>query len=174
MTRPIAIRSSATVEAAIGLMQTHQVRALIVEKCHEDGDYGILLGQDIICKVVALGSDPRRIRVGSLMRPSHRHLPLQATLQEAAKVLAEAGISYAPVIENHRLLGIVSVTDILGQLCPTSDSAKANHAKGPTCSFSQLQSTNPTGWWEGQITQSQTDALLTFESDIRSGCRTMF
>ena len=122
MTRPMVIHSSDTIENAIRLMQANQVRSLIVEKCHEDGCYGILVEQDIVHKVVAAGRDPRHIRVGSLMLQACAHISLGASLQEAAQVLRDAEIAHAPVVENHRLLGVVSVTDILSQLCITGAS----------------------------------------------------
>jgi len=169
MTQPVVIRSSATIETAIVLMQAHQVRSLIVEKCHEDGCYGILVERDIVHKVVALGIDPCHIRVGSLMWQACTRLPIDATLQEAAQVLADAGASHAPVVENHRLLGVVSVTDILNQMCPASD--LSDEAK-PLWQLPQRDYGHQER--ESQIVQSDNDALLVFEDDMRSGCRTTF
>lgn len=114
MTRSVVmIRSSATVENAIWLMQAKGVRSLIVDKCHAEGSYGIVTEKDIVYNVIARGEDPTHVRVLSIMRQPCIQIPISATVQEAAQILADAGIHRAPVIENHDLLGIVSVTDIL-------------------------------------------------------------
>ena len=114
MTKPvIVIRSSATVENAIWLMRTKRVRALIVEEFYDQGPYGILTERDIIYNVIAKGRSPHFVRVSQIMRRPCISMPMDATLQEAAKIFSETGIHRAPVIENDQLLGIVSLTDIL-------------------------------------------------------------
>lgn len=114
MTKPvIVIRSSATVENAIWLMRTKRVRSLIVEEFYEQGPYGILTERDIVYNVIAKGRSPHFIRVDQIMRRPCICMPMEATLQEAAKIFSETGVHRAPVIENGQLLGIVSMTDIL-------------------------------------------------------------
>lgn len=114
MTKPvIVIRSSATVENAIWLMRTKRVRALIVEESYEEGPYGMLTERDIIYKVIAKNWAPHFVRVHEIMRRPCITMPMEATLQEAAKIFSEAGIHRAPVIKKGELLGIVSLTDIL-------------------------------------------------------------
>ncbi len=114
MTKPvIVIRSSATVENAIWLMRTKRVRSLIVEEADGEGPYGIITERDIVYKVIAKGSSPHFVRVGSIMRRPCIRMPMDATLQEAAEIFSATGVHRAPVIENDELLGIVSLTDIL-------------------------------------------------------------
>lgn len=114
MTKPvIVIRSSATVENAIWLMRTKRVRSLIVEEFYEEGPYGILTERDIVYNVIAKGRDPHFVRVHQIMRRPCICMPMEVNLQEAAKIFSETGIHRAPVIENGKLLGIVSLTDVL-------------------------------------------------------------
>ncbi|MEL6778051.1 MAG: CBS domain-containing protein [Cyanobacteria bacterium J06597_16] len=114
MTRSVVvIRSSATVEDAIWLMRAKQVRSLIVEKSFEEAPYGIITEKDIVYGVTALGKDPGMVFVGSLMRRPCIEIPSYISTQEAAQLLSEKGIHRAPVVENNKLLGILSVTDIL-------------------------------------------------------------
>ncbi len=114
MTKPvIVIRSSATVENAIWLMRTKRVRSLIVEEAYEQGPYGIVTERDIVYNVLAKGRAPHFVRVEQIMRRPCIRIPMEATLQEAARIFSETGIHRAPVIENGELLGVVSITDIL-------------------------------------------------------------
>ncbi|MEO0430592.1 MAG: CBS domain-containing protein [Cyanobacteria bacterium J06656_5] len=114
MTKPvIVIRSSATVENAIWLIRTKRVRSLIVETAEEQGPYGILTERDIVYKVIAKGRSPHFVRVGSIMRCPCIRMPMNASLQEAAQIFSATGVHRAPVIEDDRLVGIVSLTDLL-------------------------------------------------------------
>ncbi|MEM7064432.1 MAG: CBS domain-containing protein [Cyanobacteria bacterium P01_B01_bin.77] len=121
MTQPvIVIRSSATVENAIWLMRTRRVRALVVEEFYNEDPYGMLTERDIICNVVAKGQSPHFVRVSQIMRRPCIPIPMEATLQEAANIFSETGVHRAPVIENGKLLGIVSLTDILMKGYPST------------------------------------------------------
>ena len=114
MTRPVVvIRNTASVANAIWLMRVKRVRSLIVEKSYKGTPCGILTEKDIVYNVIAKGDNPGFVLVGDVMRYPCIQLPIDATLQEAAKLLSEAGIHRAPVIQHGELLGIVSVTDII-------------------------------------------------------------
>lgn len=114
MTRPVVvIIGSATVENAIWLMRTKRVRSLIVEDIENREPYGIVTERDIVYKVLAKGSSPHFVRVGSIMRRPCIRMPMNATLQEAAQIFSATGLHRAPVIENEQLLGIISLTDLL-------------------------------------------------------------
>ncbi|MEM9266007.1 MAG: CBS domain-containing protein [Cyanobacteria bacterium P01_F01_bin.13] len=114
MTKPvIVIRGSATVENAIWLMRTKRVRSLIVENADEQEPYGILTERDIIYKVIAKGRSPQFVRVDSIMRCPCVRMPMDATLEEASQIFSATSMHRAPVIESGRLVGIVSLTDIL-------------------------------------------------------------
>lgn len=114
MTRSVVvIRCSATIADAIWLMRAKQVRSLIVEKAYEEGPYGILTEKDIVYGVTALGKNPQHVFVGSLMRRPCIAIPSHICIEDAAKLLSEAGVHRAPVVEYNKLLGILSVTDIL-------------------------------------------------------------
>lgn len=114
MTQPVVvIRSSATVANAIWVMRSQRVRSLVVEQMNPEISYGILTEKDIVYNVIAPGDNPGFKLVRDVMRYPCIYLPPDITLQEAAQLLSDAGIHRAPVIEHNRLLGIVSVTDIL-------------------------------------------------------------
>jgi CBS domain-containing protein len=114
MTKPvIVIRGAATVANAIWLMRAKRVRSLVVEQLNPEVSYGMLTEKDIVYKVIAPGHNPTFIRVRDIMHTPCIYLPPNATIQEAAQLLAMAGVHRAPVMEQNELLGIVSVTDIL-------------------------------------------------------------
>ena len=115
MARPVVvIRSSATVADAIWMMRSQYVRSLIIEQSDPDTtSYGILTEKDIVYNVIALNRDPSATPISDIMRYPCVYISPSATVQEAAQWLSMAGVHRAPVIEQGKLLGIVSVTDIL-------------------------------------------------------------
>ena len=112
-TSVLLIASSATVAEAIELMQQKQVRSLLVERRHAGMPYGMVTERDIVYTVVARGHDPERVIVQDIMHQPCIALTPELTLEEASKLLSETGLHRAPVVKQGRLLGVISVTDIL-------------------------------------------------------------
>lgn len=107
------ISSAATVAEATRLMQQAQLRALIVERRQQDLPYGIVTEQDIVFKVVARDLDSARVIVQDIMRQPCIGVSPDLTIKEAALLFADSGTQRAPVVANGKLLGIISVTDIM-------------------------------------------------------------
>jgi CBS domain-containing protein len=110
-TKVFKIDSLATVADAIALMQDKKVRSLIVEP-GEDQAYGIVTETDIIYKVATKDVDPELVMVHQIMTKPCIVVNPDLELKNVARLFAETGINRAPVIRE-RLLGIISVTDLL-------------------------------------------------------------
>ena len=110
----VTIRSSATVAEAVKQMRRHGIQALIIDRNHEEDAYGIVTVTDIVAKVIAFGQDARHRRVYEIMNKPCIVLNPDLGIEYAARLLANAGIHSAPVVQQ-QLLGIVSMTDILQQ-----------------------------------------------------------
>ena len=108
----VTIRSSATVAEAVKQMRRHGIQALIIDRNHEEDAYGIVTVTDIVAKVIAFGQDARHRRVYEIMNKPCIVLNPDLGIEYAARLLANAGIHSAPVVQQ-QLLGIVSMTDIL-------------------------------------------------------------
>ncbi|MFE4105360.1 CBS domain-containing protein [Almyronema epifaneia] len=108
----ITISSAAPVAVAIAQMRKHQVRSLIVERHHEEDAYGIVTETDIVSKVVAYGQDPQQMRVYEIMTKPCIVVNPDLQVEYVARLLTQANIHIAPVIEK-KLLGVISISDIL-------------------------------------------------------------
>ena len=114
MTREVVtIRGSATVAEAVALMKEKGLRALIVEPRTETDPYGLVTETDIVYKVVAFGHDPQKMRVYEIMTKPCIVVNPELGAEYLARLFAQTRIRRAPVIQEAKLLGIVSVTDIL-------------------------------------------------------------
>lgn len=108
----VTIRGSATVAEAVGLMKEKRIRALVVDRRHEDDAYGIVTETDIVYKVIAYGKDPKQIRVYEIMSKPCIVVNPELGVEYVARLFANIGIHRAPVIQG-KLLGIITITDIL-------------------------------------------------------------
>jgi CBS domain-containing protein len=110
----VTIRGSATVAQAVSLMKQKGLRALIVERRHDQDAYGIVTETDIVYKVVAFGKDTKKVRVYEIMTKPCIVVNPDLGVEYVARLFANTGIRRAPVITD-KLIGIISVTDILSK-----------------------------------------------------------
>lgn len=105
-----------TVQDAAALMRHHGVRCLIVEKEAEVDAYGLVSYADIVSKVLAHGFDPAEMRVDEIMTKPLIVVNPSLKVEMVARLFAQHRIGHAPVIEDHRLVGIVSMTDLITEV----------------------------------------------------------
>jgi CBS domain-containing protein len=109
----VTIRGSASVAEAVQLMKEHRLRALIVEPRSEQDPFGTITESDIVYNVAAFGHDPQKIRVYEIMTKPCITVYPELGVEYLARLFAQSRIRRAPVVEGTKLLGIVSITDIL-------------------------------------------------------------
>jgi CBS domain-containing protein len=108
----ITLRGIEPVTRAIALMDQHQIQSLIVERRHPEDAYGLVTKSDILAKIVALGKDPHQVRVYEIMTKPCLAINPDLQVEYVARLFAHYHVHVAPVIAG-RLLGIISITDIL-------------------------------------------------------------
>jgi CBS domain-containing protein len=102
-----------TVQDAAALMRHQGVRSLVVEKDSDDDAYGLITYADIVTKVLAQGFDPAEIRVDEVMTKPLIVVNPSLKVEMIARLFAQHKVGHAPVIEDHKLVGIVSMTDLV-------------------------------------------------------------
>ena len=110
-----------TVQDAAALMRHHGVRSLIVEKEAEDDAYGIITYADIVDKVLAYGFDPAEVRVDEIMTKPLIVVNPSLKVEMIARLFAQNDIGHAPVIEDHQIIGVVSMTDLITEVITEPD-----------------------------------------------------
>lgn len=76
----------------------------------------MLTDRDIVIKCIAAGHDPNSTTAGELAQGSTYHVDAGASIEEMLNVMEEHQVPRLPVIDNHRLIGIVSEADIARHL----------------------------------------------------------
>jgi CBS domain-containing protein len=115
MTTPvISIDGLATVAEAIEKMEQEGVRALIVERRGPEDAYGIVTQRDICYKVIATGKCIHEVKVHEIHSKPLIVINPDLDTKYVARLMANFGLSRAPVIFEGEIQGIVSVSDIVG------------------------------------------------------------
>ena len=106
-------QSDDTLAEAASKMWKQQTGSLLVME--EDDLVGILTERDIL-KAVATGSKLNETRVSEVMTKDLITVGPQATLREAAKIMADRWIRHLPVVDGGQLVGVLSQRDLAGVL----------------------------------------------------------
>jgi len=113
VTDVVMVDGSATVAEAVELMKAKQVRALIVDRRGEEDAYGMVTQRDVAYRVVAEGRDPRAVRVYEIMSKPLVVVNPDLDVKYVARLMAQRGLSRAPVLAEQKLQGVVSISDIV-------------------------------------------------------------
>jgi len=105
-----------------GLMMTDQALekmketgagVLIVDKRNENDEYGIVLLSDIAREVLAVSRAPGRVNIYEIMSKPVVSVDPNMDIRYCARLFNTLGFSYAPVIKQGQLLGIIGYADML-------------------------------------------------------------
>ncbi|MCG6969000.1 MAG: CBS domain-containing protein [Gammaproteobacteria bacterium] len=103
----------ATISQALQKMKHVETKCLVVDKRHEDDEYGILLISDIARKVLAQDLSPDRVNVYEIMAKPVAFVDPQMDIRYCARFLDNFKLSRVPVIDSRKVIGIVSFTDLI-------------------------------------------------------------
>ena len=82
----------------------------------DDRLHGMITDRDIVIKCIAAGLDPAATTAGELAQGSTYHVDAGASIEEMLTVMEEHQVRRLPVIDEHRLVGMVSEADIARHL----------------------------------------------------------
>ncbi|HSH84462.1 MAG TPA: CBS domain-containing protein [Guyparkeria sp.] len=102
-----------TISEALQKMQHVETKALLVDKRHENDEYGMLLISDIARHVLAQDRSPDRVNVYEIMAKPVISVVPEMDIRYCARLFERFELSRAPVIEAGRVVGMVSFTDMV-------------------------------------------------------------
>jgi len=107
------VQGMITVKEALATMKHIETKALIVDKRHDDDEYGIVMLSDIAKYVLATDRAPERVNVYEVMSKPVICIDPDMDIRYCARLFDKFGLSRAPVVENRKVVGIVSFTDMV-------------------------------------------------------------
>jgi predicted transcriptional regulator len=102
-----------TVTEALKSMKYPDTRTLIVDKRHDDDEYGVVMFRDMAKKVLARDHSPNRVNIYEIMSKPVVSVHPDMDIRYCTRLFDRFGLSRAPVLENHKIIGLVSYTDIV-------------------------------------------------------------
>ncbi|GAB2596961.1 CBS domain-containing protein [Streptomyces capparidis] len=73
---------------------------------------GVLTDRDIVVKVLGAGQDPARVRAGELAQGEAVTIGADDDVEEILRTMGSHKVRRLPVIDGHRLVGIVALADV--------------------------------------------------------------
>ena len=103
---PLTLEGSASAQEAGEHLTEPDVRAVYV--CDDGRFVGVITRKTLVREVVAAGRDPRSTGLGEIAEPAHWTLEPDVPLDAAFRFLEEHDAERVPVVEDGRLVGVLS------------------------------------------------------------------
>ena len=108
--KPITVDASATAGEVARIMKEKNIGTVLVT----EGDRlkGIVNDRQIATKVIASGMDPENTMVSEFMTRDPVTASPDMMICDAADIMGENGFRRIPIVENERVVGILSAADV--------------------------------------------------------------
>jgi CBS domain-containing protein len=127
ITEPRALPGAASAQEAGEVLTPAEVRAVFV--VDEGGALvGVVTRKTLVARVVAAGLDPRATALASIAEPPHYTVGPDMPLEEAFHFIEERGAERVPVVEEGRLLGVLSRAVVQRRLAEDEEPADTDAA----------------------------------------------
>jgi len=94
--------------SALKIMKKEGVTSLIVKRRDEQDEHGLVLFSDIAKQVIAHNRAPERVNVYEIMAKPVLMVRPDMEIRYCARLFENFGISHAPVVEDDKIIGMVS------------------------------------------------------------------
>ena len=103
---PRTLAADATAQEAGELLLRPEVRAVFV--CEDERLVGVVTRKTLVREVVAAGRDPRDTAVAEIVEPPNYTIGSDMDVDDAFHFLEEHDLERVPVVEDSRLVGVLS------------------------------------------------------------------
>lgn len=116
----LSVTPDATVYEALKIMADKNVGALVVL----DGETvaGIMSERDYARKVILHGKSSREMQVREIMTSKVYYMRPEQNLQECMAQMTDRHVRHLPVLEDERLVGIISIGDVVKAIIADQES----------------------------------------------------
>lgn len=109
--KPISVVKDVDIKECAKVMAENHVGALLIAE--EQKIEGILSEQDIVRKSVAEGKNPLEMKASDIMEFNIVDTSPDEDIHDALKTMGKLNIRHLPVIEDEKLVGLITMKDIL-------------------------------------------------------------
>ena len=116
----LSVETSETVFDAISLMAEVNIGAVLVQQ--DDSIAGIFTERDYLQKVALKSLTSKKVQVGDVMSSPVITADPGDSIQQCMETMTTCHCRHLPVVENGKLLGIVSIGDLVKRLVDEKES----------------------------------------------------
>src|SRR5271157_1603035 len=121
--RIASIRMDETIERAAKMLRDENIGALVIkDSCNTEGDVvvGMFSERDLLRAVLGRGPGILKLPVSRLMSPNVISLRSNDDTTKAVELFNKHRIRHLPVIDDHTLIGVISIRDIVAAYEPVA------------------------------------------------------
>jgi len=107
------INADASVYDAIEKIVDKRIRSLLVTHVDNRDDYGLITVRDIVYKVIDKGLDIKKTKIKDIASSPLICINKEEMLDKIIKMMSKANVSRVFICENNKIIGVVSLVDIL-------------------------------------------------------------
>lgn len=107
------IDRTATIAEALITMKSLKTSVLVVNKRHDDDEYGMITSGDIARHVMAKDRAPERVNVYEIMSKPVISVHPDMDIRYCSRLFADYDLVRAPVLENRKIIGMVSPNSLV-------------------------------------------------------------
>ncbi len=116
----LSITPDATVYEALKIMADKNVGALVV--LNGETVAGLLSERDYARKVILHGKSSREMQVREIMTSKVYYMRPEQSLQDCMEQMTDKRVRHLPVLEGDRLVGIISIGDVVKEIIADQES----------------------------------------------------
>ena len=106
----VTMEENLNIRNAAILMQRRGVSSLIV--INREELCGIVTEKDLVTRVLSMSVNPESMKVSEIMSQPVMVTTSSTPLEEAIRMMLTQGIKKLPVVDNEKLVGMLSLTDV--------------------------------------------------------------
>jgi len=107
----ITLEANATVREAVAIMNERDISCVVM--VHDGSPIGIITESDMLKRVLLEAKDPAKTKASQIMTAPIIHGEPQMSVQDAVKLMVQKKIKKLPILEQERLVGLITLTDLV-------------------------------------------------------------
>ena len=104
------VRPDTSAQEIVATLNKFNIGSVVV--VHKEKPVGIITIRDILVRLMEQNLAPRVLTASQMMTSPFTSINVEATVEEAAKLMAKKRVKTLPVMDKEKLVGIISFTDI--------------------------------------------------------------
>lgn len=109
---------------AVSEMNRQRIGSILVKKA--GSVCGVFTERDVLTRIVSAERDPQSTLVGEVMTKNFQRICSETSIEDAMQLMTDKRVRHLPVIDDGRLVGLVSIGDVTRWLLKVNEMEAEN------------------------------------------------